>query len=173
MPSEFTQINLFLPSWMSTISLLPADAAESPLAPIALFMLLFSWQLPHFNGLAHFVRASYAQAGYQMLAILNPRKNALVSLRHALLLIPLCSVLVPLSGLTTWWFALTSLVPNVICTKYAWDFWKKGGEKQAKKVFHASLWYLPVVMGLMMLHKNGLEWTKWFRGEEKELPVTV
>lgn len=168
LPSAFTQIHFYLPSFLGASTLLPVDSVESPLAPLALFLLLFSWQFPHFMGLSHVVRASYAQAGYQMLAVLNPRKNALVSLRHAVLLIPICSVLVPLSGLTTWWFALTSLVPNALCTKYAWEFWKKGGEKQARKVFHASLWYLPVVMGLMMLHKNGLEWTKWLQGEEKE-----
>ncbi|KAJ7723433.1 UbiA prenyltransferase family-domain-containing protein [Mycena metata] len=129
--------------------------------PIHLFLPSFIWQFPHFNGLSHLVRASYAQAGYRMLAVLSPRKNSLVALRHAVLLVPICSVLIPLSGLTTWTFALTSLVPNMICTQAAWQFWRIGGEKEARLVFRHSLWYLPVVMALMMLHKQGVDWVQW------------
>ncbi|KAJ7322886.1 UbiA prenyltransferase family-domain-containing protein [Mycena albidolilacea] len=153
-------IHLFLPPFLSAG---PVDLAliDNALAPLAFFMLLFSWQFPHFNGLSHLVRGSYAQAGYRMLAVLSPRKNAVVALRHALLLVPICSVLIPLSGLTTWTFALTSLVPNAICAHAAWQFWRVGGEKEARLMFRHSLWYLPVVMALMMLHKQGVDWAKW------------
>ncbi|KAJ7716089.1 UbiA prenyltransferase family-domain-containing protein [Mycena metata] len=159
-PSSSYPIHLFLPSFMSSI-LVDTALVDNALAPFAFFLLLFSWQFPHFNGLSHLVRASYAQAGYRMLAVLSPRKNSLVALRHAVLLVPICSVLIPLSGLTTWTFALTSLVPNMICTQAAWQFWRIGGEKEARLVFRHSLWYLPVVMALMMLHKQGVDWVKW------------
>ncbi|KAF8622545.1 hypothetical protein AX15_006900 [Amanita polypyramis BW_CC] len=131
------------------------------LPPLALCMLLFSWQFPHFNALSHLVRGSYAQAGYRMLSVINPPKNALVSLRHTLLLLPVCSILVPLSGLTTWTFALTALLPNVICVRAAWKFWRRGGESEARALFHHSLWYLPVILGLMMVHKQGMDWLQW------------
>ncbi|TDL25456.1 protoheme IX farnesyltransferase [Rickenella mellea] len=167
LPSTAYPIHFFLPSFLLPLDLstLPIEFANNPLAPMALFMILFSWQFPHFNSLSHLVRSSYAQGGYHMLCVKNPNLNALVSLRHALLLIPVCSILVPLSGLTTWAFALTSLVPNLICSKYAWAFWQLGGEQHARKLFFASLWYLPVVMGLMMVHKNGLDWMDWLLGE--------
>ncbi|THH13096.1 hypothetical protein EW146_g7098 [Bondarzewia mesenterica] len=97
-----------------------------------------------------------------MLSVLSPSKNAAVALRHAVLLTAVCSVLIPLSGLTTWAFALTSLVPNAVCVRAAWTFWKFGGEKQARVVFQHSLWYLPVILGLMMVHKQGMDWGKWF-----------
>jgi protoheme IX farnesyltransferase len=159
-PSPSYPIHLFLPPFLSSG---PVDLTliNNALAPLAFFMLLFSWQFPHFNGLSHLVRASYAQAGYRMLAVISPRKNSLVALRHALLLVPICSVLIPLSGLTTWAFALTSLVPNAICTHAAWQFWRIGGEKEARLVFRHSLWYLPVIMALMMLHKQGVDWANW------------
>jgi hypothetical protein len=140
---------------------------QSPF-PVAFFMLLFSWQFPHFNSLSYVVRSSYAQAGYRMLSVLSPSHNSMVALRHAILLIPICSVLFPLSGLTTWMFALTSLVPNAICTRAAWRFWKAGGEKEARLVFQHSLWYLPVILALMMVHKQGMDWAKWFGIEEDE-----
>lgn len=167
LPSADYPIHTFLPSFLSAI---PVDLSlvDNPLAPFALFMLLFSWQFPHFNSLAHLVRASYAQAGYKMLSVINPAKNALVSLRHTLLLIPLCSVLIPLSGLTTWAFAVTSFAPNAIWAHAAWKFWRHGSEKHARTTFHHSLWYLPVVLGLMMFHKQGVDWTSWMWWKEKE-----
>ena len=164
-PSSSYPVHLFLPPFLSAA---PVDTAliDNALAPFALFMLLYSWQFPHFNGLSHLTRASYAQAGYRMLAVTSPRKNALVALRYAALFFPICSVLIPLSGLTTWAFALTSLVPNTICAHAAWRFWRTGGEKEARLLFRHSLWWLPAIMALMMLHKQGVHWAKWLGIED-------
>ena len=151
-------------------------ALDNPLAPWALFALMFSWQFPHFNSLAHFVRSAYAQGGYRMLAVLDPRKNRLVALRHVVLLTGICSALVPLSGLTTWSFALTSLVPNAIWLRAAWRFNKFGGDARARTVFTHSLWWLPVVLGLMIVHKNNVDWLQWMglgATEEEDTERTV
>jgi protoheme IX farnesyltransferase len=163
-PSTTSLIELFLPWFLTSTPTTDLALIDNPLAPLAFFMLLFSWQFPHFNPLSYMVRGSYAQAGYQMLSVLSPAQNALIAFRHAILLIPICSVLVPLSGLTTWTFAVTSLIPNVICARAAWRFWRNGGEKQASVVFQHYLLYLPVIMGLMMVHKQGVEWVKWTAG---------
>lgn len=167
LPSSSYPVELFLPSFLTSAPALDLSLIDNPLAPFALFMLLFSWQFPHFNSLSHLVRGSYAQAGYQMLSVISPAKNSLVSLRHAVILGSVCTVLVPLSGLTTWTFALTSLIPNILGIRAAWAFWKFGGEKQARAVWHHCLWYLPVVLGLMMFHKQGLDWTSWFTWKEE------
>lgn len=105
-----------------------------------------------------------------MLSVLDPRRNALVSLRHTALLAALCTFLVPISGLTTWTFALTSAPAHAVLLRAAWRFYKEGGEAHARKLFHHSLWYLPVVLGLMMVHKQGMEWGSWIgmSSEEKE-----
>ena len=146
---------------------------ENPLAPWALFALMFSWQFPHFNALAQFVRGSYAQSGYRMLAVLDAQRNRRVAVRHVLLLTGICSALVPLSGLTTWTFALTSLVPNAIWVRAAWQFNKFGSDAHARTVFTHSLWWLPVVLGLMIVHKNNVDWLQWIglrvTDEEKEV----
>lgn len=168
-PSVDYPAHLFLPNFLSSgLPTLDLSMIDNPLAPIAFFMLLFSWQFPHFNSLSYIVRGSYAQAGYRMLSILDPAKNALVSLRHAALLVPICSILVPLSGLTSWAFALTTLPPNLICLRAAWKWWRHGGEKRARVVFQHSLWYLPVMLGLMMFHKQGMDWLKWIGLSEQE-----
>ncbi|KAH9479224.1 Protoheme IX farnesyltransferase, mitochondrial [Psilocybe cubensis] len=175
LPETWTleSLPLFLPPFIADAASMPVPVADlttldNPLAPFAFFMFLFSWQFFHFMPLSHIVRHSYAQAGYHMLAVFDQRKNALVALRHTLLLVPVCSVLFPISGLTTWWFAATTLVPNAICARGAWRFWQKGGEKEARVLFQQSLWYLPVVMGLMMFHKQGMSWLEWLGIVDKE-----
>lgn len=171
-PTSSYPIHLFLPPFLLDASYVPDLAAiDNPLAPWVFSLLLFAWQFPHFNPLAYMVRASYAQAGYRMLAVLDPLKNRLVSLRYALFFVPLCSVLIPLSGLTTWWFALTSLVPNGIMIGAAWRFWRVGSERNARLLFRHSLWYTPVILAILMVHKQGLEWSEmigWGKEEEEE-----
>ncbi|KAF7789818.1 hypothetical protein EIP86_000764 [Pleurotus ostreatoroseus] len=163
LPSAAHPVALHIPAFLSSVPAadLSLSVIDNPLAPFALFMLLFSWQFPHFNPLSHLMRESYAQGGYRMLSVVDPSKNARVSLRHSLLLIPICSLLMPISGLTTWAFALTSLVPNIICARAAWSWWRYGSEKQARALWHNMLWYLPVILGLLMFHKRGMEWTSW------------
>lgn len=160
LPSASHPIQTFLPSFLTSTPL-PLEAIDNPLSPLALFALMFSWQFPHFNSLSHLLRASYAQAGYRMLSVSSPTKNALVALRHSVLLVPICSVLVPLSGLTTWAFALTSLPFNAIALRHAWRFWKEGTDKSARALWNTMLWHLPVILGLMMFHKQGMDWLNW------------
>jgi heme O synthase-like polyprenyltransferase len=137
----------------------------NPLVPYTLFALLFSWQFPHFNALSHLIRPYYALSGYPMLSVLSPRLNALVSLRHAVLLIPFTAAMAPLSGAVDWSFAATTAIPNALFAKSAWDFYRHTSEKTAKKCFFVSLWYLPVVLGLMVAHKGVRGW--WRRSEEE------
>jgi protoheme IX farnesyltransferase len=148
-------------------------SSPNPLTPTTLFLLLFSWQFPHFNSLSHLIRANYAVSGYPMLSVLSPRLNALVSLRHSVLLIPITAIMAPLSGSVDWSFALTSTIPNIYFTREAVKFWKVQSDANARRLFFVSLWYLPVVLGLMMAH-NTVQKRGWFRsgfltgGEETE-----
>jgi len=169
LPSATYTPEYFIPSFLSdpTVSSVDPSLIDNPLGPLALFILLFSWQFPHFNALSHLYRGSYAQAGYKMLSVLSPAKNALVSLRHAIILIPTCSILFPLSGLTTWTFAATSLIPGSVLLRAAWRMWRTGSEKDARSLFQHSLWHLPAILGLMMIHKNGVDWGEWFGGKDE------
>ncbi|KAF9790266.1 protoheme IX farnesyltransferase [Thelephora terrestris] len=171
LPSTAYTPEYFLPSFLSGPAIsVDLSLIDNPLGPLALFILLFSWQFPHFNALSHLYRGSYAQAGYKMLSVLSPAKNALVSLRHAIILIPTCSILFPLSGLTTWTFAATSLIPGSVLLRAAWKMWRTGSEKDARSLFQHSLWHLPAILGLMMVHKNGVDWGDWF-GKRDEIRI--
>ncbi|KAJ1308026.1 hypothetical protein OPQ81_002097 [Rhizoctonia solani] len=146
--------------WPSSIGdLANALPLDNPLAAATLFAFLFAWQFPHFNAVSHLTRAGYAQAGYKMLSVLDPRHNGLVGFRYALAFIPICSVMAPLSGLTTWWFALTSLPLNAWLSHGAWQFWREGTEQAARKVWRQCLIYLPLMLALMMASKPSLNWS--------------
>lgn len=144
------------------------SACTASLAPLtqpgawALFLALYFWQFPHFNSLAHTLRSSYASSGYRMLAVLDPAKNALVSLRYSLALLPLGFVFPPL-GLTSWVFPWLSLIPNGVMALAAWRFWSRREDKRAKQLFWASLVHLPVLLGMAMACKKGL----WGSNEEE------
>ena len=125
--------------------------------------LLYAWQFPHFNGLSWTVREEYKHAGHQMLAWTNPRMNGRVALRYAILLFPICAGL--------WWFEITdqgflvtSSIVNAWIVREAWRFWRRDGHRgSARGLFWASIWHLPVVMVLAMVHKKGLWEGIWHR----------
>ncbi|KAI9674874.1 MAG: Protoheme IX farnesyltransferase, mitochondrial [Trizodia sp. TS-e1964] len=124
--------------------------------------LLFAWQFPHFNALSWTIREEYRQAGHRMLAWTNPRLNALVALRYALLFVPICFSLTAV-GVTDRGFLLTSSLVNAWMIKEAWRFWRKEGKGgTARALFWVSVWHLPVVMVLAMVHKKG-NWDGVFR----------
>jgi hypothetical protein len=135
------------------------------LAPITLFLVLYSWQFPHFNPLSHLIRSAYASSSYRMPCVVNPRLNARVSLRHSLALFPICSFLAPISGMVGLGFAFTSLVPNYLFAKHALAFYRRPRDGEARRLFWTSLWYLPIVLGLMMAHKIDAGYWDWLRKE--------
>ena len=120
--------------------------------------ILFAWQFPHFNSLAHNVRADYAKGGYRMMSVLNPALNRRTGLRYAAALLPLCWAL-PFSGSAVLpIYAALSTLPNAVLLQAAWRFYRDGGEASARKCFFVSLWHLAAIMSLAMACKQDL-WT--------------
>ena len=125
--------------------------------------LLFAWQFPHFNSLSWPIREEYKNAGYRMLAWTNARMNGRVALRYSLLMFPICFGLVYFD-ITDQGFFVTSSVVNAWMAREAWRFWRNDGFKgSARALFWASIWHLPVVMVLAMVHKKGLWEGVWKR----------
>lgn len=130
--------------------------------------LLFAWQFPHFNSLSWPIREEYKSAGFRMLVWTNARMNGRVALRYAILCFPLCIAL--------WWFQVTdqgflvtSSVVNAWMVREAWRFWRQEGHKgSARGLFWASVWHLPVVMVLAMIHKEG-QWERIWKGLKGEI----
>ena len=124
--------------------------------------LLFAWQFPHFNALSYTIRDEYRHAGYRMLAWVNPAMNGRVAFRYSILFFPICGALYYV-GVTDKGFLVTSSVANTWMAREAWRFWRlTGSGGSARGLFWASVWHLPVVMVLAMVHKKGL-WERIWR----------
>lgn len=125
--------------------------------------LLFAWQFPHFNSLSWTIREEYKTAGYHMMAWKYPQLNGRVAARYSILFFPICFGLWWV-GVTDVGFLATSSVVNAWLVREAWRFYRKAGEGgSAKRLFWASVWHLPVLMGLAMVHKAGLWKGVWER----------
>jgi len=124
------------------------DATAGLLAAV-----LFSWQFPHFMALAHYCKKDYLAGGYRML---SDKRAAGVALRHSLLLMPMC-LAAPAMGVTTWEFGAESVLINGYMAYQSYHFYRNPVIKTAKSLFRTSLWHLPVLLGLMAVHKIAKE----------------
>ncbi|GAV28643.1 hypothetical protein PMKS-002117 [Pichia membranifaciens] len=154
-----------------------------------LALLLYAWQFPHFNSLSHNIKAEYKRAGYVMTAFVNPNLNARVALRYSIAMFPICFAMV-YYNVCDIFFAVDSSILNAWMTYNAFKFWlqqrhnysknvlEHGGPTKgeidmanvwAKKTFWSSIWQLPVVLALAMIHKEG-QWDRFF-GTSEERPL--
>ena len=139
--------------------------------------LLYSWQFPHFNSLSHNLAKQYKDAGYVMTAAEYPKLNARVALRYSFLMIPLCFGL-SYYKITDWFFCVDSLIPNILLVFLAYKFWNQQkrnynsvskpsstaismANMHAKNLFWVSVWHLPSILILAMVHKKG-QWEALF-----------
>jgi len=116
--------------------------------------LLYSWQFPHFNALSWNLRDQYSKAGYRMMAAEDRGLCQRTSLRHSAALTVLCSAGVPLTELTDWTFAATSLPLNLYMVYLAYGFYQDANSRTARTFFRYSLAYLPLLMLLMIVSKK-------------------
>jgi protoheme IX farnesyltransferase len=150
-----------IPPLMGWVAATPYDLFDTQnLGGLYLGLLTYAWQFPHFNSLAWFIRGEYARAGYVMTCISNPSLNSRVSLRYSLCTFPICYGLVH-AHVCDPYFLVDGTVLNAYLSYRAIDFWRQVGsdkdkDKSARKLFFASLIYLPGILLLAMLHKTGV-----------------
>jgi protoheme IX farnesyltransferase len=119
-----------------------------------LFAILFVWQFPHFLAIAWMYRDDYARAGIRMLPVVEPdgKSTARQMILYATTLIPisLLPVMLGMSGqiymfgalLLGLWFLYTGV-------RVAFD----RTNVRARHVLLASVIYLPMIYGLMVLDR--------------------
>ena len=133
-------------------------AAAGPLSADAwaLFALAFVWQLPHFLALTWLYRVDFARAGLPLLSVSDPsgRRTAQHLLVYTVLLLPvsLTPVMLGLAGLgyaTGTTILTTGLL--LLATRFAGD----RSTDRARVLFRATLLYLPLVWGLLLVDATG------------------
>ncbi len=128
-----------------------AATGQLDLGAALLGALLFVWQVPHFFALAWLYRADYARGGFRRLPVLDPTGHLTfrVLLMFAFLLLPL-GLVIFLAGVAGRWFALGSLALGLWWVAFGANLLRSGSDRDARRVFLASLIYLPAMLGLMV-----------------------
>ena len=132
-------------------------AAENALTQGAwvLFGILFLWQLPHFLAIAWMYRDDYARAGLPMLPVIEPdgrstgRQAALYA--AALLPVALAPSLVGMSGPA---YFTGALVLTLLFLGMSLRFAMTRAVRDARRLFFASIIYLPLLWGLMIVDRT-------------------
>jgi len=117
----------------------------------ALFGLVFFWQMPHFLAIAWMCRDDYARAGLPMLPVVEPsgRSTGIQVVLYAATLIPV-SLLPSLLGLTGRWYLAGALLLGLAFLALGVEFARRRNEVSARRLFFASITYLPLVLGLLL-----------------------
>ena len=153
--------------WSTTVGAVPGAmppiigfaAAAGTLTPQAWILgaILFLWQFPHFYAIAWMYKDDYARAGIRMLPVVEPdcRSTARQIVLYGIALIPVSLIpaalgmsgMVYLAGalLLGLWFLYSGVRVAIDRTL-----------PQARRVLLASVLYLPLIYGLMLIDRPGL-----------------
>jgi protoheme IX farnesyltransferase len=120
----------------------------------SLFAILFFWQIPHFLSLAWVYRNDYARAGYKLLTVIDrtgsiTRRQILI---HAIVLLP-ASVLPTYFGISGSGYFLGALILSAVYLCIAILSCRSLSGNSARRLFLASLAYLPLLVLLMALDR--------------------
>jgi protoheme IX farnesyltransferase len=120
-----------------------------------LFLILFIWQMPHFLSLAWLYREDYARGGYRMLPVIDRSGTLTCKLvvLHSFALIPL-GMAAALAGIAGWAFLLGAIPLGLVLLVLAFRLHEDRNDLNARRVFFASLVYLPLLLGLMVADRG-------------------
>ncbi len=149
-----TMLNTFvgaIPGALPPLMGWTAARGEIDIGGLALFGILYFWQIPHFMAIAWLYRDEYARAGFRMMPVVDPagRATGWSALICAALL--LATSLVPVGvGLAGPAYALGALALGSAFLVAAARFTRARERRDARLVFFASIVYLPLLLGLLM-----------------------
>jgi protoheme IX farnesyltransferase len=124
---------------------------------LALFLILFVWQFPHFDAIAWMYRDDYARGGIRMLPVIDPdgESTARRILVCSLLLIPIS--LVPLFlGMTGAMYAAAALAAGLGVLYFGARLGRERTSPRARALLLATVFYLPVLLSVMVLDRRVL-----------------
>jgi protoheme IX farnesyltransferase len=121
---------------------------------LAVFAILFFWQVPHFLAIAWLYREDYARGGYVMLPVVDGdgSRTARHALHYAVAMMT-ASVLPSLLGLTGGLYLAGALVLGGLFLSATLWFARRLHRTSARALFLASILYHPVLVGLMVWDK--------------------
>ena len=127
----------------------------------SLFAILFFWQLPHFMAIAWLYREEYSQAGFRMLSGRDPegRRSASSAIRNSIALI-FVSIVPFLQGISGRIYLSVALVFGGLFLIQAIRFALLLNAMSARRLFFASIFYLPILLAALVMDRTKEESSK-------------
>lgn len=131
-----------------------AATGKIDVGAVSLFVILFLWQLPHFFAIAWMCRDDYARAGFRMIS-----SDDATGARSASQSVFFCILLLVLAGLPSFvqitgaLYLPIELVLSGAYTAMAMRFLRTQRVEDARRLFLASIVYLPLLLLTMVLTK--------------------
>ncbi len=131
-----------------------AAGGELGVVVLALFWIMFLWQLPHFLALAWIYREDYRRGGLAMLSVedADGSRTARMMLLYAVALLPV-SLVPSLLGLTGALYFFGALALGIVYAGVGTPLLRAATPRAAWRVFFVSILYLPALFTLMVLDK--------------------
>jgi len=124
---------------------------------LALFLILFVWQFPHFYAIAWMYREDYARGGIRMLPVIEPdgESTARRIVACSLLLIPI-SLVPRLLGMTGSIYVAAAIAAGLVLLYFGVRLGRERSLVGARRVLLASVLYLPALLTVMLLDRHAL-----------------
>ena len=121
----------------------------------ALFAIVFLWQLPHFFAIAWMYREDYSRAGFRMISSDDEsgERSASQSVLFCILLLVIAG-LPAFLGIATVVYLAIELLLGVLFVAVAMRFLRMRTPSAARSLFLASIIYLPLLLGALVLTKS-------------------
>jgi protoheme IX farnesyltransferase len=121
----------------------------------ALFAIVFIWQIPHFMAISWLYRADFGRAGFPLLPVVQPdgRSTARQAVLFSLLLLPV-SVVPYFIGMSGVAFAVGAVAAGLGLLLLAISFARDRTDDRARLLFLASITYLPLLWGMLIVDRT-------------------
>ncbi len=119
---------------------------------LALSLIVFLWQVPHFLAIAWMYRGQYARAGFRVLPVLDPHgeQTGRQMIRYTVALI-FASLMPSVLGIGGWLSAMSAVVFGAFFLHSEFVFARAGTTHQARQVLRMSLIFLPAQFLFLVL----------------------
>jgi protoheme IX farnesyltransferase len=133
-----------------------AATAELGAGGLALFAILFIWQLPHSLAIAWMYRDDYARGGFRLLPVVDPegRSTERQIIGQSLVLLPV-SLFPAVLGIVGQAYFYGALVLGFGLLAVALSIPLRRSTRAARRLVLASVLYLPLLLGLMVVDRTG------------------
>jgi protoheme IX farnesyltransferase len=131
-----------------------ASRGEISVGGLALFLIVFLWQIPHFMAIAWMYRDDYRLAGFPMLPVIDSdgRRTGREAVVYAAALLP-ASLAPTLAGVSGNVYAAIAAVLGIGLLVAALKFASTRSDIAARRLFFGSLIYLPLIWTAMIADK--------------------